>query len=82
MGKILSKKEAIRKLEESDIDFVMFAKYDEIVGVSTEPQQIEIEQGKNIITGAICEDIPYSENMFVKMLKPQTGKTSVNIIMF
>ena len=82
MTKILSKKEAIKRLEESDVDFVMFSEYDSIIGIGTEPQQIEKEKGKTMIAGSMSEDIPYSENMFVKTLKAKSGKSTANILMF
>lgn len=72
MSNILSKKDAIRKLEEYDTDFVMSSKYDSKVGISTEPQQIE--KGKDIIADATSEDISYIEDVFAKMFQAQTGK--------
>lgn len=81
MGRIISKEEAIKMIENSNVDFILLTEYEDAMGLSPIPVIICKDKSKTIINKS-KSPISYADNEIVKTLRLNPTLERMKILMF
>lgn len=80
MGRIVSKEEAIKMIENSKAEYILFTEYESAIGISPIPVTICKDKGKMIIRKSEAP-ISYVDNEIVKTLRLNPTLERMKILM-